>query len=361
METDAFGVSPKQVLSLTVAQCLVQGILISLLATFLSTRSTRPPSFNVYVITINLLCMGQTVVSVIQSMDLLDPAPYRESLVLAYTIYTVVIGAGVQAFFVDRCWKIFKKRLLPAIPLVLLSLVGLTTGVLVVVFKAQFTTINLAYQANSHDKVLQMVFDAALRRGRIALTVWAFSWFVLELGMTVITIVFLYRMRTGMFNRLHDGIFCTVWQVIWTSVTPPLILMAIVIIDGYVTPGSPSVPSIIAVALTAKFFALSLMITLVGQGHIREKFKRSDPTSLSLPSNGPNVIISESMFAPGVVSLGSPRTEGRDSVGDTDSTRLGSLDGHQEQEGDVEKRQMPATPLPSAEPSHSPQQISFST
>ncbi|EUC55768.1 transmembrane protein, putative [Rhizoctonia solani AG-3 Rhs1AP] len=106
MTTAAFGLSPKQQLSLTVVQCLTQ--------------------------VINLLCIGQTAISIIQAADLLDPAPYREPLILAYLIHTVVIGAGVQAFLVDRCWKIFKKRVLPIIPLIALGLVGLSAGVLLV-------------------------------------------------------------------------------------------------------------------------------------------------------------------------------------------------------------------------------------
>ncbi|CAE6517054.1 unnamed protein product [Rhizoctonia solani] len=286
MTTAAFGLSPKQQLSLTVVQCLTQ-----------------------------------------------------------------VIGAGVQAFLVDRCWKIFKKRVLPIIPLIALGLVGLSAGVLLVIFKAGLSRANLAYQANPQDEFLRSALIAADRRASIALTVWAFSWFVLELGMTVITIIFLYRARTGL--PAHNGIFCTVWQVLWTSVIPPFILMTVIIIDGYVTPGSPSEVSRFTVAITAKFFALSLMINLIGQGYVREKFERVRPRPSGLPSNR---MISEVMFASAVISLSSPGTDHSDSGYDADSIRAGSLEAR-EQEGDIEKHQMPTTPPPSVESCHHPQQM----
>ncbi|CAE6411583.1 unnamed protein product [Rhizoctonia solani] len=193
---------------------------------------------------------------------------------------------------------------------------------------------NLAYQANPQDEALRSTFDAADRRASIALTVWAFSWFVLELGMTVITIVFLYRARTGL--PAHNGIFCTVWQVLWTSIIPPFILMTIVIIDGYVTPGSPSEVSWFTVAIIAKFFALSLMINLIGQGYVREKFERVRPRPSGLPSNR---MISEVLFASGVISFGSPGADDSDSGYNADSIRAGSVEAR-EQEEDIEKHQV---------------------
>ncbi|KAJ1304108.1 hypothetical protein OPQ81_008510 [Rhizoctonia solani] len=280
-------------------------------------------------------------------------------------MHTIVIGTGVQAFFVHRCWKIFKERVLLTIPLALLSLVGLVAGILVVVYKADPTTPNQIAQTHLQGEALQLSVEAVLRRNRIALTTWAFSWFVLELGMTVITVVFLYRVRTGL--PAHDGIFSTVWQILWVSVTPPLILMIVIIIDGYLAPGSPTAVSAIVVGMTgntichpifvndianyqynsAKFFALSLMINLVGQGHIREKFERSLPK----PSKRPDVVISDAIFANGIVSLGSPNAVNTDSVCDIESTRFGSLDGHRRMEGSVEKHEMVAMPPPTADSS----------
>ncbi|KAH7325199.1 hypothetical protein B0J17DRAFT_633146 [Rhizoctonia solani] len=338
MTTGAFGMSGKEQLSLTLAQCLIQGILVSLLATFLSTRSTRPPSFTV---------------------DLNNPnyGPARYG-----SVSGIVIGTGVQAFFVHRCWKILKKRVLPVLPLISLVLAGLTAGVLIVVYKAQLTTAYLAQQANPQDGALLLALQAADRRLRIALTVWAFSWFVLDLGMTVITTVFLYRIRTGL--PAHDGIFRTVWRALWTSVTPPLILMAIIIVDGkritqseqhpLKTPGSPTAVSRVTVGIAAMPWSFAY------QGLIREKFDRSRPSPLCLAPNKPGAVISEALFARDmdIESPGSPNAENRHSVCDTSSTKFGSVRIKQEQEGDVEKYPMPATP-PAAS-SGGPQQICFS-
>ncbi|CAE6437384.1 unnamed protein product [Rhizoctonia solani] len=198
-----------------------------------------------------------------------------------------------------------------------------------------------AYQANPQEQVLREALDVANEHLSIALTVWAFSWFVLELGMTTTTIFFLYRVRTGL--SMHDGIFSTIWQILWISVTPPFILMTIIVVDGYITPGTSGVASKIAVGITAKFFTLSLMINLVGQGHIRDKFNRSHMTPPSLSSNIPDAVISEARFAHGIVSVRTANLESRRSVSDTESTRFGSLDAHQRQhehEEKIEKREV---------------------
>ncbi|KAH7341575.1 hypothetical protein B0J17DRAFT_714739 [Rhizoctonia solani] len=60
-----------------------------------------------------------------------------------------------------------------------------------------------------------------------------------------------------------------------TSASPPLILMVIAIIDGYLIKGSPNPAFIIAVDITGKFFLLSVMINLCGRNLVQEKFNRS--------------------------------------------------------------------------------------
>ncbi|KAF8678892.1 hypothetical protein RHS04_04924 [Rhizoctonia solani] len=376
---DAFGLSPNGQLALTVTQCIVQGILIPLFSTFLSTRSTRSAAFTTYVVAINLLCLGQTAISIIQTADLLNSAPFREpvtanfaqfeicpllipltfKLLLAYASHTVIIGTGVQAFFVDRCWRIFKKRLWPIIPFVLLALAGLAAGVLLVVSKSRLTMAILASEARPQDEALRGSLDNADKLLSRAVSVWAFSWFVLELGMTITIIFFLYRVRTGL--SMHDGIFSTIWQILCTSITPPFILMTMVIVDGYITPGYLGVVAKISIASAAKFFTLSLMINLVGQGRVREKFNRLHLSPPNLSSNRPAGVISEAVFAREVTSAHSIEIERRRSTSDTESTRFGSLDvpHKHEREGSVEKCQIETIPPPGAEPCHSAQHISF--
>ncbi|KAG8737505.1 hypothetical protein FRC11_001995, partial [Ceratobasidium sp. 423] len=60
-----------------------------------------------------------------------------------------------------------------------------------------------------------------------------------------------------------------------TSAAPPLILMFIAIVDGYMTelPSHPSL--IVAVDIAGKFFVLSVMINLCGRNLIQEKLSQS--------------------------------------------------------------------------------------
>ncbi|CAE6530455.1 unnamed protein product [Rhizoctonia solani] len=60
-----------------------------------------------------------------------------------------------------------------------------------------------------------------------------------------------------------------------TSAAPPLILMVIGIIDGYLIKGSPNPAFIIAVDITGKFFLLSVMINLCGRNLVQEEFNLS--------------------------------------------------------------------------------------
>ena len=67
-----------------------QGILIPLLTTFLSSESSRRPWFKIYVVCVNILTAGQTVVHLIQVFGLLDsvPASAPVTLLLFSVVYT---------------------------------------------------------------------------------------------------------------------------------------------------------------------------------------------------------------------------------------------------------------------------------
>ncbi|CAE6385593.1 unnamed protein product [Rhizoctonia solani] len=143
--------------------------------------------------------------------------------------------------------------------------------------------------------------------------------------------------------------------------TSEILLM---IVDGYAIPGTLGVMAKVAVGITAKFFALSLMINLVGQGHVRDKFNDFHLTPPTISSNRPTGVISEAVFAHDIVTVHSYiDVEHRRSTSDAESTRFGSLDAHHkqdEQEGIVEKHEVPTTPPPGSQPYHGTQHISFS-
>ncbi|KAG8728370.1 hypothetical protein FRC12_021798 [Ceratobasidium sp. 428] len=111
--------------------------------------------------------------------------------------------------------------------------------------------------------------------------------------------VYLYRSRTGLGE--HDSAFSAIWQITWASAAPPLILMIAVIIEARGIKGLSHTKVIFVADMTGKFFVLSLMISLVGRGYIRQKLndlsQHVDPFDITLPNttgvDGP-------MFVPGV-------------------------------------------------------------
>ncbi|KAG8739329.1 hypothetical protein FRC12_016361 [Ceratobasidium sp. 428] len=87
--------------------------------------------------------------------------------------------------------------------------------------------------------------------------------------MTITSVVYLLRSRTGLSE--HDGIFNAVWQVIWASAAPPLLIMTVPVVAQFLNLG-PWHPAILVPAgMSGKLFLLSLMISVLGRGYIREK------------------------------------------------------------------------------------------
>ncbi|KAG9078634.1 hypothetical protein FRC06_008269 [Ceratobasidium sp. 370] len=119
---------------------------------------------------------------------------------------------------------------------------------------------------------------------------WILSSFLLDLCMTTTTMIYLYRSRTGLGE--HDSAFGAIWQITWASAAPPLILMIAVIVVARGTVEDSGL-----VAYWRKFFVLSLMISVVGRGYIRQKLDGLSKRDTVLPNttgvDGP-------MFVPGV-------------------------------------------------------------
>ncbi|KAG9116363.1 hypothetical protein FRC07_007458 [Ceratobasidium sp. 392] len=96
--------------------------------------------------------------------------------------------------------------------------------------------------------------------------------FLLDFSTTTTTIVYLYRSYAGLDEYNHKDVFNTIWQVIWASAAPPLIITFIPLVNQFIAHSVTNPLTIFPITLTGKFFLLSLMISLVGRGYIREKF-----------------------------------------------------------------------------------------
>ncbi|CAE7144957.1 unnamed protein product [Rhizoctonia solani] len=233
MAVGAFGFSTKSLVFLAIMQCTVQGLLIPLFTTFLSSESNRRPWFKLYVVCVNVFTFGQTVAHVIQVFDAIDLVPAPAALVAAPPMLTGLIGAFVQAFFIQRCWKIYHQRILPIIPLLLLWLTSLIAAIGIGGYAIKLTVQGPANAINGL---------------RVFAKIWGFSSLILDTITTFSTIVYLYHIRKNLGSG--HSVFVMVWQVMWTSATPPLILMVISIADGYAVSIGPRLAGAISTAMT---------------------------------------------------------------------------------------------------------------
>ncbi|KAG8779936.1 hypothetical protein FRC12_023685 [Ceratobasidium sp. 428] len=95
---------------------------------------------------------------------------------------------------------------------------------------------------------------------KITLGVWVFGSFFIDLLMTCTST-----------SNAHNDVFTTIWNVIWAAAAPPLAVMLVVMVDGYMVPGSDHGWATFFTNLSGKVYALSIMITLAGRGYVRQK------------------------------------------------------------------------------------------
>ncbi|CAE6359087.1 unnamed protein product, partial [Rhizoctonia solani] len=136
MSVGAYGLSSHALVCLALLQGIIQGVLMALLSNFLTSKTNHPIWLKIYVIFTNILTGLQTVIHVIQAFESIDSAiPQAEKLVLAAPVLTGLISALVQPYFMHRCWRIYQRRIILVIPLVLLwitsfvSIISLLQGI----------------------------------------------------------------------------------------------------------------------------------------------------------------------------------------------------------------------------------------
>ncbi|KAJ1306373.1 hypothetical protein OPQ81_007379 [Rhizoctonia solani] len=272
MGVGAYGLPTQALLSLALLQCGTQGILVTLLVNFLFSKSDYQAWFKIYVTIANAITAGQTVIHVIQAFDIIDLAPVRGMLVPAAPVLTGFVGAFVHPFFVYRCWRIYRRRLLAIVPLLLLGVTSFVSAIMLGAY---------ARQSLTHPP------NGAAPGVNLSTGVWSFSSLAFDMITTLSTIVYFFRARKDLNAR--QGILLAVWQILWASAAPPLILMVISIVDEYMIPSSSGVVGVVAIAMMGKFHVLSLMINIVGRGYIRQQFKRP----LTIPSLRTEVCLQE--------------------------------------------------------------------
>ncbi|KAJ1306427.1 hypothetical protein OPQ81_007430 [Rhizoctonia solani] len=230
--------------------------------------------------------------------------PPTQALGSAFMLLATIIGVLVQIFFIHRCWRIFNKRVWSLVPLVLLVLTTLISGILAESFGNQGRRVGPGPMTNTRIACMQEpTFMSSSAEPCLVVVICLSCAFVVYVFVTTSTTVFICRTRTGL--REHDGIFRMIWRVIWVSAAPPLITLTISIVNGYIVKSGSQNLTVVAGGLTAKFCNLSLMINLIGQVWIRRKFEVSRAPELPTISTSQTPgVISDPVFAISMTSLG---------------------------------------------------------
>ncbi|ELU43336.1 hypothetical protein AG1IA_02632 [Rhizoctonia solani AG-1 IA] len=108
------------------------GILIPLLINFFASSHQKRDKkwFKFYVIYVNTLALAQTIVQVYNILDFLESSlvKTRPVVLVLGPVLNITSSASVQLFFIFRCWKIYKRRVLFVLPFLTLWLTALLPG-----------------------------------------------------------------------------------------------------------------------------------------------------------------------------------------------------------------------------------------
>ncbi|KAF8678745.1 hypothetical protein RHS04_05137 [Rhizoctonia solani] len=229
-----------------------------------------------------------------QAFECIDSIPPRAELVFITPVLTGLISAFVQPFFMYRCWRIYQQRILMTVPLLVLWMTSLVSAIMIGAFLLEALahpptgpalTIYFSSSYKSHFRVYLHIAYLGLLD-----VVWSFSSLAFDAITTLSTIFYFYRIRKDL--NANQGALFVVWQVLWASAAPPLILIFINIIDTYAVSGGGGLIGVIATAMMGKgnvshlpeqsgliraigkVLVLSLMVNVVGQSRIRQQFER---------------------------------------------------------------------------------------
>ncbi|QRW16764.1 hypothetical protein RhiXN_04766 [Rhizoctonia solani] len=237
MSSESYEPEPRHIWSLVIMQCIAQGILIPMLVTFLNPEPAlkRPIGLKLYVIFVNALSLAQTIIIIFCGFRTIDAVPSNQ--IYIHTSPDSFVPLSSPFSFI-AAGEYLGNGYCPS-----------SHSLLFVVSLSSLIT----WDSNLAD-------TSSAQKKKIAMALCISSSFTLEFLMTTTTTVFLCRTRTDRRATLSDSSFG---------------------------------------GMNAKIFNLSLMISLLGQVYVRQKFDRSGPSQLPNvgASHGTMGIISEPVFA----------------------------------------------------------------
>ncbi|CAE6438956.1 unnamed protein product [Rhizoctonia solani] len=251
--------------------CTFQGVLSALFPVVMTREKEESWRFKTHIVLVNLLALGQTIIASMPvfSSNSSGRSTSTRAPPFLPPLFNAFLAILVQGFYIMRCWRILGRRWLHISPYLVLWLLAAGSSLAMSVLNST--------QSRSEN---------ISEKQKITLGVWAFSSFAVDLLMTITTGYYLYKTRTGS-SQHHRSVFFTAWNIIWAAAVPPMALIIIVIIDGYMVPNSDHGAATFLTDLSGKIYALSLMITLTGRGYVRQKLSEVNIGRMSSGGTGP--------------------------------------------------------------------------
>ncbi|CEL53544.1 hypothetical protein RSOLAG1IB_06399 [Rhizoctonia solani AG-1 IB] len=268
---DFFHMTQEEMTLGSLLHCAFQGVISTLSPIVLTREKEESWRFKTHIAAVNLLTLGQTAIASMPTFS--NTSNGRSTGIRAPSflppLFNAFLAILVQGFYILRCWRILGRRWVYISFYLVLWLVAAGSS--------------LALSAlNSTQSRSENISE----KQKITLGLWAFSSFAVDLLMTITTGYYLYKTRTGS-SQYHRGVFFTAWNVIWAAAVPPMALIIVVIIDGYLIPNSDHGVATFLTDLSGKIYALSLMITLTGRGYVRQKLSEVNIGRLSSGGTAP--------------------------------------------------------------------------
>ncbi|CAE6375340.1 unnamed protein product [Rhizoctonia solani] len=299
MIVDGSQFQKEQVFGLTIFHCTLQGVLLTMICGTLVSRPGDSIWLRAYIVVINSIALLQTIFHVIQGFNNVHEQPPYYWIQVLIPRLTALLSASVQLFFIHRCWKIFRRKWLPMVPFFALFLAALIPGVALGTYT--YPALSVADDKLASIKVHCMVYLLFLKEAFETIKIRSCNMDILLVHIRFcndchycsVSVADTNRSK-GAFKCVHSRLDNSVGESplsyiceprlrvvntythgIQTSAAPPLILMFVSIVDGFMIKQTSHSSLIVGADITGKFFVLSVMINLCGRNIIQEQLNQS--------------------------------------------------------------------------------------
>ncbi|KAF9534774.1 hypothetical protein CPB83DRAFT_214292 [Crepidotus variabilis] len=187
-----------------------------------------------------------------------------------------------ESFYIRRCWKMMDQRIWILVPLLSLSMITMVANLYLAI------AMGIAFKALSKEGTLT---DDTLTTGHfllpstiVAFSFWIFGSLVLEVSVTGLLLVGLWRHKTG--EEEVDKTILNVMNISWESAILPSFCMVIAVGLYHAKPVLDDHLVLFFVLLTGKFYTFGMLRTLNSRSKLRleiqgHSFGRTSLTTLT--------------------------------------------------------------------------------